>query len=312
MTRGVTWAVGFAVVLLAAGAAAQPKVPDERVPFHDYNDILALFQRLGYTKEAWQAGIREVPPVYVAEVPEQWRDRTSKLIPVAGKKALFFRLLAPIVMKVNEVILADRTRAEEITKRLSLGESVSAEDQAWLAALAVRYKLIGSPGGQLHPDQYPELLLRVDIVPVSLSLAQAASESGWGTSRFAAEGNSLFGQWSWGKGLKPAEQRTESLGDQRVAAFGSTGEAAFAYALNLNTQNAYRDLRLERAGLRQHNQPISGAALVKTLTRYSERGQAYVDDLTKLMSQNQLAATDEAHLAKRPIIRLVFVGNNSK
>ena len=171
MTRGGTWAVGFAVVLLAAGAAAQPKIPDEQVPFHDYNDILALFQRLGYTKEAWQAGIREVPPVYVAEVPSQWRDRTSKLIPVAGKKELFFRVLAPIVLKVNEVILADRTRAEEITKRLSLGESVSvsAEDQAFLAALAVRCKLIGSPGGQLHPDQYPELLLRVDIVPPSLS-----------------------------------------------------------------------------------------------------------------------------------------------
>ena len=208
--------------------------------------------------------------------------------------------------------MEDRTRATEITGRLSRGTDVSAEDQKWLGALAVRYKLIESPDQPLPANLYPELLLRVDVVPPSLSLAQAASESGWGTSRFAAEGNSLFGQWSWGKGLKPAEQRTESVGDQRVAAFDSTFAAANGYALNLNTQRAYQDLRLKRAELRRNNLPITGTALVQTLTRYSERGQPYVDELTALMTQNALHTADAAHLRDMPAIRLEYVDEEPK
>jgi Bax protein len=154
--------------------------------------------------------------------------------------------------------------------------------------------------------------MRADIVPVSLSLAQAASESGWGTSRFAAEGNSLFGQWSWGKGLKPTEQRAEDLGDHRVAAFGSTGQAAYAYARNLNTQEAYRDFRLKRADLRRRNLRVSGEVLVETLIRYSERGQAYVEDLKTIIRQNRLADADDAYLRDMAVIRIVDAYEKSK
>jgi Bax protein len=227
------------------------------------------------------------------------------MMTVAEKKRIFFRLIAPIVLRINELIAADRARTKLITERLALGEGVSPEDQAWLAELAVRYRLIASPADRLDSDQYAELLQRVDIIPASVSLAQAASESGWGTSRFAAEGNSLFGQWSWGKGLKPTEQRGEALGDHRVAAFGSTGEAAYAYALNLNTQDAYRDFRLKRADLRRRNLRVSGEVLVETLVRYSERGQAYVEDLKTIMRQNRLADADDAYLRDMPVIRIV-------
>ena len=191
---------------------------------------------------------------------------------------------------------------------------MSAEDQTWLAELAVRYKLIGSPDDRLDSDQFPELLLRVDVIPASLSLAQAASESGWGTSRFAAEGNSLFGQWSWGKGLKPTEQQGKELGEHRVAAFGSTGAAAYAYAYarNLNTQDAYRDFRLKRAELRRRNLLVSGVALVGTLIRYSERGQGYVEDLTTIMRQNRLGDADDAYLRDMPVIRIVDADEKSK
>ena len=304
-----TW---LAAMLLAAGVVAQVKPTDERVPCRDYKDVFALFDRLGYTQQAWQAGIREVPRVYLEDIPERWRERGSTLMPVADKKRLYFRLIAPIVLRINELIAADRARAKVITERLSLGEGVIPEDQAWLADLAVRYKVIGSPSDRLDSDQYPELLLRVDIVPASLSLAQAASESGWGTSRFAAEGNSLFGQWSWGKGLKPTEQRGEELGDHRVAAFGSTGEAAYAYALNLNTQDAYRDFRLKRAELRRRNLRVSGEVLVETLIRYSERGQAYLEDLKTIIRQNRLADADDAYLRDMPVIRIVDAYEKSK
>jgi uncharacterized FlgJ-related protein len=173
--------------------------------------------------------------------------------------------------------------------------------------LAVRYRLIKSTDESLDSDQYPELLLRVDIIPASLSLAQAASESGWGTSRFAAEGNALFGQWTWGKGkgMKPSEQRASTHGDYRVASFGSTGLAAYSYALNMNTSGAYRDFRLKRADLRRQNLRVSGMVLAGTLLRYSERGQAYVDDIQRLIRQNRLDAADDAYLRKMAVVHIV-------
>lgn len=305
MKRAFALATTLVVMFLAGRTMAQITATDEQVPCRDYKDVFALFDRLGYTQKAWQAGIRDVPRVYLADIPERWRERGAKDIPVSDKKRLFFRVLAPIALRINELIAADRARAKELTEKLLIGQGVTPEDQAWFTELAIRYRLIKSAGDRLDSDLYPELLLRVDIVPASLSLAQAASESGWGTSRFATEGNSLFGQWSWGKGLKPSDQRTEAHGDHRIAAFGSTGEAAYAYALNMNTNEAYRDFRLKRAELRRHNLRISGVVLVDTLLRYSERGQAYIDDIKTIIRQNRLDDADDAYLRDMPVIHIV-------
>ena len=275
------------------------------MPCRNYDDIFALFDRLGYTQRAWQAGIREVPRVYLNDIPDSWRERSDQMASVADKKRLFFRVLAPIVLRINELIAADRARARTITSKLQTGEGVSIEDQAWLAELVVRYKVSDGPDDPINPDDYVELLTRVDIIPLSLALAQAASESGWGTSRFAREGNALFGQWTWGKGMTPAEQRADTLGDYRVAAFESTALSAYSYALNLNTSNAYRDLRLKRADLRRQNLRLSGTALADTLLRYSERGQEYVDELKALIRINKLDATDDAYLKEMAVIHIV-------
>jgi uncharacterized FlgJ-related protein len=291
--------------LLAVPIFAQVTPTDEKVPCRNYKDVLALFDRLGYTTKAWQAGIREIPRVYLADVPDEWRERGAKNLPVKDKKKLFFRVIAPIVLRINELILEDRARAKELTARLAQGQSVTPEDQAWLTELAVKYKVLKSTSEQLDSDAFAELLMRVDVIPPSLALAQAANESGWGTSRFAEQANSLFGQWTWGKGLKPAEQRTAEFGDQRVAAFGTTAQAAYAYALNLNTERAYRDLRLKRADLRRQNLRISGSVLAETLLNYSERGQAYVDDLKALIRKNGLDDTDDAYLRHMAVIHIV-------
>jgi len=284
---------------------AQVTPADEKVPCRNYKDVLALFDRLGYTAKAWQAGIREIPRVYLADVPETWQERSTKQLSVADKKKLFFRLIAPIVLRINELILEDRTRAKELTRRLAQGQSVTPDDQAWLTALAVKYKVLKSTSERLDSDAFPELLLRVDVVPPSLSLAQAASESGWGTSRFAAQGNSLFG-------LKPAQQRSSELGDYRIAAFDSTAQAAYSYALNLNTARAYRDLRLKRADLRRQGLRISGTVLAETLLNYSERGQAYVGDLKALIRNNRLDDADDAYLRHMTVIHIVPVGPEPK
>jgi uncharacterized FlgJ-related protein len=176
----------------------------------------------------------------------------------------------------------------------------------------VKYKVLESTSERLDSNALAELLMRVDIVPPSLALAQAADESGWGTSRFAEQGNSLFGQWAWGKGLKPTEQRRSEFGDQRIAAFGSTAQAAYAYTLNLNTQDAHRDLRLRRADLRRQKQRISGSVLAETLLHYSERGQAYVHDLEALIQKNWLDGTDDAYLRHMAVIHIVPVGLKPK
>src|SRR6516164_524966 len=298
--------------LLAMPLFAQVTPADEKVPCRNFKDVLALFDRLGYTAKAWQAGIREIPRVYLADVPETWRKRSAKQLSGADKKKLFFRLIAPIVLRINELILEDRTPAKELPRRLAPGQSVTPADQAWLTALAVKYKVLKSTSERLDSDAFPELLLRVDVVPPSLSLAQAASESGWGTSRFAAQGNSLFGQWTWGKGLKPAQQRSSELGDYRIAAFDSTAQAAYSYALNLNTARAYRDLRLKRADLRRQGLRISGTVLAETLLNYSERGQAYVNDLKALIRNNRLDDADDAYLRHMTVIHIVPVGPEPK
>ena len=300
------------LALLAMPLLAQVTPADEKVACRNYKDVLALFDRMGYTQKAWQAGIREIPRVYLADVPDTWHERSTKELSVADKKRLFFRLIAPVVLRINEIILEDRDRAKELTERLAEGQSVRPEDQAWLTELAANYKVLESPSKRLDGDAFAELLMRVDIVPPSLSLAQAASESGWGTSRFAAEGNSLFGQWTWGKGLKPTEQRTSKLGDYRVAAFDSTAQAAYSYALNLNTARAYRDLRVKRADLRRQNLRISGTVLAETLVNYSERGQAYVDDLKALIRENRLDDADDASLRHMTVIHIVPAGPEPK
>jgi Bax protein len=287
--------------VLGGPAAAGPI----KVEIGDSKELLAYFEKIGYTPKAWQDGIREVPRVYLADIPSRWREKTSKELPIADKKRIFFRIIAPIILRVNELVSEERNRAVLISRRMASGQDGPAGDAAWFRDLATRYGVLGFPDDTLDATRIEEVLRRVDVVPPSLALAQAASESGWGTSRFADEGNSLFGQWSWSEGIKPAGQRTDSLGDHRVASFESTGASVLAYVRNLNTHQAYKGFRSKRDELRRRNLPIRGSDLVDTLIGYSERGQAYVDDLRAIMRQNRLAPVDDAYLRKMEIILLV-------
>jgi Bax protein len=164
----------------------------------------------------------------------------------------------------------------------------------------------GIDSGPFDAAAGAELLRRVDAIPLSLELAQGAVESGWGTSRFADVGNSLFGQWSWAGGIAPEEQRKDTHGDHRIAAFQSTGLSAWSYALNLNTHDAYADFRRKRAELRGQGQP-RGHDLVETMSRYSERGHHYVAELKTIMRQNKLDSVDESKLVDMEIVQLVLV-----
>ena len=147
----------------------------------------------------------------------------------------------------------------------------------------------------------------MDIIPPALALAQAAEESGWGTSRFVIEGNALFGQWTveGDRGIVPA--RRDADRSHKIKAFETLLDAVRAYARNLNTHRAYRKLRTQRQRMRLDGTPIRGRRLIETLTSYSERGVDYVKDLRAIMTVNKLDGLDAAKLsqsetAEQPVI----------
>jgi Bax protein len=283
-----------------AGAPLESKLPVRTVQTHSTEDIFELFDSLGYTAEAWQQGVREIPRIYMTHIPGRWKSESNE-ITVARKKEIFFRLLAPVILRANELILHE----QEMLMRLTADPAApgSGEHES-LLALGRKYKVIKEGETQLDTNQLLELKVRVDIIPPSLALAQGAEESGWGTSRFALLGNSLFGQWDFsGKGIKPEQQRAE-LGNYGLAAFDTPLDAVMAYSRNLNTHGAYKRMRILRAKIRAEGRRPTGYELADTLDKYSERGQAYVDGLHAIMRVNKLAATDNARLWNKSIINV--------
>jgi len=271
-----------------------------------YKDILELFEKLNYTPEAWQAGIREVPRVYLTIIGDRWGTTTTKEITVLLKKQLFFRGLAPLILRSNELILKDRNRLEKIRSSFEKNNAFSELDQIWISNLAKLYK-VNTNEDQMTSSDLEELLKRVDVVPPSLALSQGAEESGWGTSRFAAAGNAIYGQWTWGKNAMIPEQQRKELGNYGIAAFETLQESVSAYMLNLNTHNAYSALRDKRAELRKNGEKITGSVLAEQLTKYSERGEEYVKTLKSLMEYNRLNPADDAYLSDDPPIYLIPV-----
>ena len=259
------------------------------VESRNYEDVLRLFNEIGYTAEKWQAGIRVVPRIEITEIPQRWQ-KMAQTIPVSDKKNIFFRLTGSGILQANEKITNERERL------LAAINNKDIDNNEWLAALAVKYQVIKQESDKLDHSTLTELKKRVDIVPPSLALAQAAEESGWGTSRFAIKGNSLFGQWDFsGQGIKPEEQRTQ-LGNYGIAAFDSPQDSIEAYMLNLNTHSAYQRMRQKRAVFRQQHKQPTGWELAKTLDKYSERGTDYVKSLHDIMSYNRLNDADQAYL----------------
>tara|TARA_R110002110_G_scaffold260260_1_gene475900 strand:+ start:86026 stop:86940 length:915 start_codon:yes stop_codon:yes gene_type:complete len=263
----------------------------------------SYFTDQGYTMSALRAGNAKVPPVFITTVPDDW----AKDLDVEQKKSLFFRTLLPLVLQANQDIRADRRRLASLRKRLSGGDSLPTADREWLFVLATRYGVVDREKADaekpLSTTQLATLNARVDIIPPSLALAQGAIESAYAVSRFAVEGNALFGQWRYGKGLTPENQRAD-LGDYRIATFGTPLDSVRSYAQNLNSNRAYKDFRQLRAAARQAGVTPRGSSLVAGLLSYSERGQAYVDEVRGLINFNKLTATDTARLTDAPPIEL--------
>ena len=257
------------------------------------NDLDALFERFHYTLDDWKNGVSAVPRLTFQGVVPEWQQ-ASKNMQVEKKKSIFFRLILPLILVSNENILSDR----EIVQTAALNSEK-------LVNLAIKYRVIKNQNTPLTKPLRLQLLKRVNTIPPSLALAQAAEESGWGTSRFALEGNAFFGQWDFsGKGIKPKQQRKE-LGNYGIASFDSPLASVEGYMLNINTGSAYQALRDLRAEQVMNNKAYSGILLAGTLINYSERREEYIRGLRTLIRYNKLEITDQAHLSDNKLVHIV-------
>ncbi|MFM2042691.1 MAG: hypothetical protein RLY86_1267 [Pseudomonadota bacterium] len=267
-------------------APAAPRVTELRL---DAATLLDLFRGQDYRIEHIRTGTLPVPRVKLASMP---RDMGGEAISPDDRKQLFIKTMLPLVLMANERIGADRARLQHLHGLREAGHGLSQQDQVWLADLADRYGLDRSEGVDTTL-----LLRRVDLVPVSLTLAQAAEESGWGTSRFAQQGNALFGQLTWSPDQAGIAPRNRQPGEShRFRSFEDLFASVQAYMHNLNTHRAYLDFRRQRASLRKADKPLDGLHLAGTLVRYSERGQGYVGALRQLIRVNDLNDFDRATL----------------
>jgi Bax protein len=256
-----------------------------------------------------------VPRAMITGINPRWRQ-TAQNLTVAEKKEVFYRFMLPLVAHANEMVLERRARLERARMRAESGGELTPTELTDLRAGAVLLRILSQDEAQSLPPRGPnvirvidEALYRLDVIPAGLVLGQAAYESGYGTSRFAVEGNALFGQWTYGgKGLVPEQQRKQ-LGDHRIASYDWPFDSVRGYFLNLSSHPAYEDFRRLRADMRARGEPLTSLALADGLIRYSERGQEYVDTLKSMIRVNRLTIADDAVFRDEPMRFLIMAGD---
>ena len=220
-----------------------------------------------------------VRPVALTWLPRE----IVKIESTKKRKDLFIQIILPLILQENNNIKLDRVKLFRIINKSKNTDL----EKKWLRK---KYKQYG-----VNNKDISVLKMRMDVVPISMALAQAAKETGWGTSRFAQEGNALFGQWTWsGEGLKPKDADKDK--GHKVMKFNILQASVRAYQRNLNTHKSYENFRIARAELRDKNQPLDSLILSQHLDKYAETGQEYVNIIQKIIKQNNLKDFDDAKL----------------
>lgn len=209
---------------------------------------------------------------------------------VQEKKDAFLGYLLPYVHELNREWLQDRERILELSQRAQADKKIKKKDRNWLLATAEKVNF--DEASLEDPGLFEDLLSRVDAIPPSLALAQAANESAWGTSRFAREGNNFYGIWCYQPGCGLVPRRRPAGETYEVTRYQSPKESVRDYFHQLNTGSAYLPFRMIRRRLRDQGEPITGTRLANGLERYSERGMAYVGDIQNLIRSNNLETYD--------------------
>ena len=232
--------------------------------------VLNLFKDVEYDLGVVRSN-KLVKPIYFTQFPKDLDELKSTQL----KKETFIKIVLPLVVAENERILADR----EKLKILSVKKFTTDPEKQWIRQKLLEYKV--------KKGDLKELLVRMDIIPTSIALAQAAKESGWGTSRFALEGNAIFGQWTWsGQGIAPLDRANDK--NHKILKFPILRASVKAYKNNLNTHKSYSKFREKRLNLREKKKRISGLELTETLNNYAQTGSEYTKILNQIIKQNRL------------------------
>ena len=232
--------------------------------------VLNLFKDVKYDLEQVRYE-KKVKPIYFTQFPKDLDEISS----IELKKETFIKIVLPLVVAENQKILDDRIMLKKIISK----KMTSDKEKLWLRQKLKEYKV--------KKGNFDELTKRMDIIPISIALSQAAKESGWGTSRFALEGNAIFGQWTWsGTGIAPLERTKEQ--NHKILRFPILRASVKAYKNNLNTHKSYKEFREKRSKLRLRKTKIQGLKLIHTLDNYAETGVEYTRILEKIIEQNSL------------------------
>ena len=220
-----------------------------------------------------------VKPITLTLLPNE----IKKIENIKKRKDLFIQIILPLVIKENNNIKLDRKKLFSILNK----SKNTKKEKIWLNSKFIQYGIVNK--------DLSTLKIRMDEVPVSMAIAQAAKETGWGTSRFAQEGNALFGQWTWsGEGIKPSDADTDSK--HKVMKFKILQSSVRAYQRNLNTHSSYKDFRSARAEMRDEGKKLDSMILTEYLDKYAEIGKEYVKVLQQIIKQNNLTDFDDARL----------------
>lgn len=245
--------------------------------------LIILVSSLAKNNEIKPSAVEVLVPITV--LPD-----FASIADIDTKKQQFFDFLQDYVAAENKKISDSRKQLLNYAEVTRHGGGLSGYEQEWLLNLASGYKL--NTKDISEKDLIETLLQRVDVIPASLVLAQAANESNWGTSRFALEGNNIFGQWCYKPGCGIIPSRREDGATHEVKRFDSISSAMEGYFLNINTHHLYNDFREIRANLRTLGQSLDPILLAYGLDRYSQRGKHYIEEMQTLIRQNGLESRD--------------------
>ena len=232
---------------------------------------------------------KKVPGFFIDNLPKDiaFIDDTNT------RKKVFISMILPLIVECNRNISLKRDRINNIYHKLKVSKSLTINEHNWLINLAAEYSIETK---YVHKITIAKNLLdHVDIIPNSIAIAQAVKESGWGTSRFAKEGNALFGEWTYDNdnGLLPFER--EAGQKHLIRSFDSIRSSVVAYMKNINSHNAYKIFRNKRAEYRNQNLPLNSKVLVHELSPYAELPN-YTDILFDIIKTNGLDQFDDVIL----------------
>jgi Bax protein len=240
--------------------------------------VLNLFKDVEYDLGTVRSK-KLVKPIYFTQFPRDLDALESTKL----KKETFIKIVLPLIVAENERIIADREKLINLSKK----KFTTDLEKQWIRQKLLEYKV--------KKGDLDELLLRIDIIPTSIALAQAAKESGWGTSRFALEGNAIFGQWTWsGQGIAPLDRESDK--NHKILKFPILRASVKAYQNNLNTHKSYSKFRQKRSFLREKNKKVAGLELTETLNNYAQTGSEYTKKLNQIIKQNRLTDFEPVRL----------------